>query len=186
MPPTKPTLRRVGAALAAVVLVLLVVLFVHEYQITDDSRTDVGGPDTAAIAPTPGGIGAVPSGRAGADPAITIPNGPTLTLSAKAGPRLVIKPAARHRLTLTVTSHARIPGVGYLIPTSADSARGVVHDVGRSWTRTTTVTGPPNYALLFVQAGSRDAGITCTISVDGQIRSRKTTSGPYGRQVCYA
>lgn len=108
----------------------------------------------------------------------------TVTLGAAAG--LVIDTRGQHRLTATVTSSAAVYEVGYLMPTSLDHPYGKVVHPGRRWSVTTTVSGRPNYAVIWVWAGKAGVPATCTISIDGTLRVRKTTVGAYGRQVCYA
>lgn len=90
----------------------------------------------------------------------------------------------RHQLKLTVTSSAPVGTVGYLVPTSTNDYYGVVHDVGQSWSLSTTVYGDPAYARLFIQAGLRGTPVTCTISVDGKVVERRSTEGPYGQMMC--
>ncbi len=90
----------------------------------------------------------------------------------------------KHRVTMRVTSEAPIGTVGYIVPTSLRNSSGVVKNVQRSWSLTTTAYGDPDYAQLFMQAGVRGFPITCTISVDGQVTERRSTEGPYGQMVC--
>jgi hypothetical protein len=128
----------------------------------------------------------------GATPTPTLPaSGAPKTL-----PRVTITPAVAggftyanvptHKLVMRVTSSGAIPGLGYLVPTSQDHSYGKVLHPGRSWSVTTSVTGKPYYAAVFVQADGTGAAITCTITIDGKLASRKTTAGGYGRQVCIA
>jgi hypothetical protein len=85
-----------------------------------------------------------------------------------------------------VSSSAPLYEVGYLIPTSLDHSYGKATRPGARWSVTTTVTGAPYYAVIWVWAGASGAPATCTIALDGKVRVSRTTSGPYGRQVCYA
>ena len=84
------------------------------------------------------------------------------------------------------SSAGPIGQVGYLVPTSPDHSYGRAEHVGTNWAVATTVTGKPYYALIFVQANRTGVPITCTITIDGRVASRKSTSGAYGRQVCLA
>lgn len=90
----------------------------------------------------------------------------------------------RHTITMRVTSEAPIGTVGYVVPTSLRNSSGVVKNVQRSWSLTTTAYGDPDYARLFMQAGARGFPITCTISVDGRVTERRSTEGPYGQMIC--
>lgn len=180
------TRRRVSQVLlvAAVLAVLAVVAaFVHAYQAA--APPDAAGPG-ASGSTRPGA--AVP--LAAADATAPGPAGlaaPMVTITPPAPPGLVVAALPRHRLVLTVTSPAPLPRIGYLVPTSPNRSYGDVrHPGGKRWTLATTVTGRPDYALVFIQADSRGDVITCTIAVDGVVRSRQSTSGPYARKVCMA
>lgn len=180
-----------GLAIAAVlVLVLAVVLVV---QLGKDATPDTSGSGRAGGLPSDALDSVVPTVNPSAAPAsgakgrvVTLPNGRTLTFAAQGGAGFVITPAKRYTLTLTARSSQAIGTLGYLIPTSDDSSRGVIKNVGTSWSLTTTVTGRPNYAVLFVQAGASGAPISCSVRIDGRVADARSTSGAYGRQVCYA
>jgi hypothetical protein len=90
-----------------------------------------------------------------------------------------------HALVMSARSTAPIPSVGYLVPTSPDHSYGRTDSPGTRWSVATTVTGGPDYAVIFIQAGPTGTPITCSITVDGKVLDSKSTSGPYGRQVCY-
>ena len=155
---------------------------------------DTGG-DYAAPAATPTTSDTTPTSMStrprvsapshGATKYVVEAGGPTITLGAKAGSGLTIVDN-RHRLVARVTSSEPIYAVGWLIPTSLDYSYGKNMHPGRTFTIDTQVSGRPKYSLLWVYAGASGAPATCTISVDGQVRSTLTTRGPYGRQVCYA
>ena len=83
-------------------------------------------------------------------------------------------------------SRAPIPVIGYLAPTSPDIAYGTAKNVGTNWTVHTTVSGQPKYAIIWIYAGKSGAPVTCSLTIDGKLRVKKTTTGAYGRQVCYA
>ncbi len=87
-------------------------------------------------------------------------------------------------IRLTATSTEPIGVVGYFIPTSRDRSGGTAQGVGRSWSLTTRVYGSPDYAQMFLQAGPSGAAITCTITVDGKVTERRSSSGPYGQLFC--
>ncbi|MCW2800919.1 MAG: hypothetical protein JWQ70_2391 [Aeromicrobium sp.] len=91
-------------------------------------------------------------------------------------------PAAKHAITLRVTSPSAIVFVKYYVPTA--KLNGVDYPVGKSWSLSTTVQGPPDYAQLFLQANGNGDPITCTISVDGKVTDKRTTGGPYGQILC--
>lgn len=96
----------------------------------------------------------------------------------------IYKSLPRHSLTMRITSEAPIGTIGYVVPTSLRHSSGVVKNVQRSWSLTTTVYGDPDYAQLFMQAGARGFPITCTIIVDGRVTERRSTEGPYGQMIC--
>ena len=87
-------------------------------------------------------------------------------------------------VTMTVTSSQPIGVVGYQVPTSPDHPSGIARNVGRSWSLTAKAYGKPDYAQLFLQAGPTGAPVTCTISVDGKVTERRTSSGPYAQMLC--
>lgn len=111
------------------------------------------------------------------------PSGGT-TVDVGGGSGLTI--TGEHTLVARVTSAAPIGEIGYLAPTSPDISYGTAKNVGKSWTVHTTVTGKPKYAIIWIYAGKSGTPVTCSISIDGKVRSHETTSGPYGRQICYA
>jgi hypothetical protein len=114
---------------------------------------------------------------------VVVPGGPTVTLGAGGDGLSVTGP---HKLVVRVSSSAPIPAVGYLAPTSPDIPYGTAKNVGKHWTVHTTVSGKPKYAIIWIYAGKSGAAVTCSITIDGTVRDRKTTSGAYGRQICYA
>lgn len=89
-----------------------------------------------------------------------------------------------HRVTMSATSDAPIFVLGYLVPTSNDAAYGRVDEPGRSWSRSTTAYGPPDYAQIFLQAGPQATTISCTVTVDGRVTERRTATGPYAQLFC--
>ncbi len=88
------------------------------------------------------------------------------------------------RLTMSATSDEPILVLGYQVPTSNDAVFGRVKSPGRSWSRSTTVYGPPDYAQIFLQAGPRATTISCTVTVDGRVTDRRTATGPYAQLFC--
>ena len=90
----------------------------------------------------------------------------------------------RRKVTLSVSSSSRIGTVGYIVPTSRTDSYGTAKNVGTSWSLTTGAYGPPDYAQVFVQAGPSGDPVTCTITVDGKVTERRSTSGPYGQLLC--
>lgn len=85
---------------------------------------------------------------------------------------------------MIVTSPKPIGAVGYQVPTSPDDQAGIAKNVGTSWKRTMKAWGKPDYAQLFLQAGSSGAPITCIIKVDGKVTEKRTSSGPYAQLFC--
>lgn len=94
------------------------------------------------------------------------------------------KTLPRHRLTLLAHSARPIGTVGYIVPTSVEAYSGIKKHVGRSWRLRTTVYGSPDYAQIYLQAGWPGYPITCEIWVDGKLREKKSTEGPYGQLLC--
>ena len=90
----------------------------------------------------------------------------------------------RHHIVLSMTSREKLPFLIYNIPTSRDNRGGTLTDLGRTWSVATTVYGNPDYAQLFTRANWNGTPITCTITVDGHVTARLTTSGPYGKVFC--
>ena len=90
----------------------------------------------------------------------------------------------KHRITLSLTSPGPIAYVGYIVPTSLDNDTGTVKDLGTSWSMTTIGYGPPDYAQMFSLSGPTGVPITCTITVDGRVTEKRTTTGPYDQLFC--
>jgi hypothetical protein len=178
--------KRVSAVAAVVAVLTCVGLFVHAYQQAGPSHGDAAGPGASDSA-TPS-----PSASPAAAPAAARPNAfdpnalslPPYTITPPPAPGFAFATPAEHRIVLAASSRHAIGRVGYLAPTSPDHPSGDVKHVGRQWVVHTTVTGSPYYALVFVQAGADGTPITCSITLDGKVLSRKSTSGAYGRQVC--
>ncbi|HET6153824.1 MAG TPA: hypothetical protein VFE15_12770 [Marmoricola sp.] len=96
----------------------------------------------------------------------------------------VYKYLPKHQVVMRVVSDAPIGTVGYVVPTSLNNSSGIVKNVANSWSLTTTAYGNPDYAQIYLQAGSRGFPITCTITVDGKITEQRSTQGPYGELIC--
>jgi len=178
--------KRVSAVAAVLAVLTCVGLFVHAYQQAGPPHDDAAGPGvTAPPAPSPSVATSATPGPARAnafDPnALSLP---PYTITPPARPGFTFATPTEHRIVLAASSRHAIGRVGYLAPTSPDHASGDVKHVGRKWTVHTTVSGSPYYALVFVQAGADGTPITCSITLDGKVLSRKSTSGAYGRQVC--
>jgi hypothetical protein len=190
------TARRIRRGLlfaAVVVLVVLIAVFVRAYRgAAPPAGTDkaLGAPTTRPALPsvTPGPGSSTRTTDAGLGGGLQIPHTlPPYTITPAENPGFVIAPIPKHRLVMTVTSAQTLPRLGYIVPTSPDHSYGnVAVPGGTRWTLRTTVTGKPYYAALFVQAGASGTPVTCTISLDGVVKDTKTTTGPYGRQVCLA
>ena len=95
-----------------------------------------------------------------------------------------VKGLPKMRITLSMTSAAPIAYVGYVVPTSLDHPTGTVTDPGTSWSLTTIGYGPPDHAQLFSIAGPTGVPVTCTITVNGKVTERRTTTGPYDQMFC--
>ncbi len=183
------------AATAAVVAGLALMGFALSTLLVGGSHADPR-PDTtlgvpsvdtpAYAAPTaPGDVdqAASPAGEPTGSPAVPgFPGaGATLTgLGGKGG----VKGLPKMRITLSMTSAAPIAYVGYIVPTSLDHSTGTVKDPGTSWSLTTIGYGPPDYAQLFSIAGPTGIPVTCTITVNGKVTERRTTTGPYDQMFC--
>jgi hypothetical protein len=177
-------------ALAAGVVVGLVcamAFFVRGFDHTGDGPRSAAPASTPRAAPAASATPArprIPAATPTAGRYVVAAGGPTITLGAGGGGLHIVD--NRHRLVARVWSAAPVYAVGWLIPTSLDHSYGKDMHPGRSFTIDTRVSGRPKYALLWIYAGASGAPVTCTISIDGVVRSEQTTSGPYGRQVCYA
>ncbi|MBO9522604.1 MAG: hypothetical protein J7518_13785 [Nocardioidaceae bacterium] len=91
----------------------------------------------------------------------------------------------KHHIVLRATSQAPLGTIGYIMPTSLNESSGIVKNYqGHSWSISSTVYGNPDYAQIYLQAGSRGYPITCTITVDGKVTEQRSTEGPYGQMVC--
>ena len=179
--------KRVSAVAAVLAVLTCVGLFVRAYQQAGPSHDEAAGP-TGSAAPATPSPSPSPSAASGAARANAFdPNAlslPPYTITPPAAPGFAFATPAEHRIVLAASSRHAIGRVGYLAPTSPDHPSGDVKHVGRQWAVHTTVTGSPYYALVFVQAGADGTPITCSITLDGKVLSRKSTSGAYGRQVC--
>jgi hypothetical protein len=89
-----------------------------------------------------------------------------------------------HEVTITATSAGPMPVIGYLVPTGMGSAYGSVGGHRSPWSLHEQALGSGYLAALFIQAGRDGQPVTCTITVDGKVTSRESTSGGYGRAVC--
>ena len=178
-------LRFLITAVVVLAFMLALVLFARTYSTGSDPGAPGagGGGLPAATGSTP-----TPSDSASRAPAATgVPKRlPRYTITPGEPGGFTYLPLPTHRLVMSVSSAGPIGQVGYLVPTSPDHSYGRAEHVGTSWAVATTVTGKPYYALIFVQANRTGLPITCTITIDGRVASRKSTSGAYGRQVCLA
>ncbi len=182
----RPSRRAIVQGVAGLAVLLCIGLFVRAYNHAGAGNSDAGGGFGAGgsgyPAPSPSASAPVSAQAGGVLPATrTLPR---VTITAEGGPGFTIVPAPRHKLVLSATSTAPIGEVGYLVPTSPHHSYGAAKHVGDHWVLRTTVTGKPYYAAVFLQAGATGAPITCTITLDGKVIDQRSTSGPYGRQVC--
>lgn len=169
-----------------VMAVVLVVLFVPLPNSGDDARAGDRSPPTLGPRPSPDATEPASNGTKVRE---TSPQGaPPTAMTLEARPGLLGEGASRstavHDVTLTVTSDAPVWVLGYLVPTSPDRSYGKVKKPGSSWSMSTVVTGPPDYAQIFAQSGPKATRITCTVSVDGRVTERRTATGPYGQLFC--
>jgi hypothetical protein len=185
--------KRIALAATVAVLVLCVGLFVKAYRSaapgTDGPPVAGGAQDTqSVIGPAPS---ASPTPTAGANAARQKPGtvrapGQRRTISLAGPAGFTFKPPPAHHVVLTVTSSQAIGRLGYLVPTSPDHSSGDIRNVGTHWSLTTRAYGKPDYAAIFIAASAGGAPTTCTISIDGVVKSRQTTHGIYGRALCVA
>lgn len=89
-----------------------------------------------------------------------------------------------HRFTIRLSSPNPIGWTGYIIPSSTKNPKGSAVVQGNTWSLTTTVYGPPDYGVVFIQAGADGRPATCEITVDGRVTERRSTRGPYGTLWC--
>ncbi|MGH8961060.1 MAG: hypothetical protein ACRDWT_07600 [Jatrophihabitantaceae bacterium] len=172
--------KRAAVVLTVLGVLLCVALFVRAYQSAapPDTQGQAGRGPTGTPSPSRARMPSVDAVMPTRLPPATY------TIAPAEHPGFVFAGPSTHRLVMTVTSAAPIPAVGYLVPTSPDHSYGTAKHLSTRWSVTTTVTGGPNYALLFVQADASGTPITCSITVDGVVRDHRSTRGPYGRQVC--
>lgn len=172
------------AALVVLLCIVLIALFVRAYQDAGPSDSHAGPRGTLGTSTS--GPSAVPSpGSSGFPGFAGFPTLPPYTITPAEPPGFVFARIPEHTLVVTVSASRPIPGVGYLIPTSLDHAYGKVKNPGVThWTLTTKVIGKPYYAAVFIQADAQGTPLTCTITVDGILKDKKTTSGGHGRTVC--
>jgi hypothetical protein len=178
--------KRTAVVVTVLAVLACVALFVKAYQAAGPTGSEAQQGSTAsADAPTPSPSPAGMSTTPNVDAVMPtrLPKA-TYTITPAEQPGFTFASPPTHVLVMTVTSAVAIPAVGYLVPTSADHSYGSAKHLGTRWSVRTKVTGGPNYALVFIQAGAAGVPITCSITVDGVVRDHKTTSGPYGRQVC--
>lgn len=180
--------RAVGLAALSVLVVIVLVWVLSGGSRGQDDKAMLGGPPLATptatptrhltLAPMPSSTPSGSSlgiGGAGSSGAFNLEGFPGGSM---------YKNLPRHQVVLRVTSDAPIGTVGYVIPTSLKHSSGVVKNVGTRWSLTTPVYGKPDYARIWLQAGSRGYPITCVITVDGRETERRSTDGPYGQLIC--
>lgn len=147
---------------------------------SDDASTTPSASPSASATPSSSPGAGTGTGVGASDPFAGLPGYNPKGLGGTGGERF----ATPRNIVLSATSAASIYAVGFQAPTSVDRSSGVVRDAGPRWGVTTTVYGRPDYARLFAQAGPTGAPVTCTITVDGKVRDRRTTQGPYGMVIC--
>jgi len=182
--------RKAAAALAALVLLCGLVLV---WVVTSGSGTPSAAPTLAvptATGPSRAPLTIVPKPNASASPTAvpTSLEGAGITGYTSLGDGLkghsMTASIPGHHIVLSMTSREKLPFLIYYIPTSRDDRGGTLTDLGRTWSVQTTVYGKPDYAQLFTRANWNGTPITCTITVDGRVTARLTTSGPYGKAFC--
>lgn len=181
--------KTLAITVSVVLLVACIALFVKSYKDAGpDNAGKVADPalPTDSLAPVtpsaaPSSSGARRSAGSLLPESLSLPK---YTINPREPGGFTIAPIPEHTLVLSARSAGRIVRVGYIAPTSKDHPVGDVKVPGNSWSLTTTVTGKPYYAAIFVQSGPSGTPITCTVSLDGQVLDSKTTTGPYSRQVC--
>ena len=88
-----------------------------------------------------------------------------------------------HTVILTIKSNAELASVEYLVPTAHKS--GIVKYVNPPFTLTVTANGPGILAAVAAQASAGSTSISCTIDVDGSVRTTRAIAGPYRVVLCY-
>lgn len=175
-----------AAAVGVVVLVVAVVLLGLDGGGSSDPRRAT---PTATPAPTPTlstddvgpTVGTSGSETGSGSPGSSSRFGQELTGLQGEGATISIP---THRVTMSAQSDQPILVLGYLVPTSKDASYGRVREPGRSWSRSTTVYGPPDYAQIFLQSGPNATTISCTVTVDGRVTEQRTATGPYAQLFC--
>lgn len=89
-----------------------------------------------------------------------------------------------HRLELRVTAAGPIGRVGYLVPSGLRSTSGITIVHRSTWSLRERATAAGRVAEIFIQTDASGRRMTCSISVDGTLRVRRTVSTPYARTVC--
>jgi hypothetical protein len=170
------------AGVATTVGAILLLVFAYTSYMSDDSgKAASGDPSSSLPADTN-----PPEDIQTKLPAVTPPKAFGGSLVVDGGHGLLgsgsSNPAAKHAVTLRVTSPSPIVFVKYYVPTA--DRNSVAYPVGTSWSLSTTATGPPDYAQMFLQANGRGDPITCTVTVDGKVTDKRTTEGAYGQILC--
>jgi hypothetical protein len=174
------------AAIVAIGIIVALAFYVRGFQGTSNDPaalpTDTGAPGAPHSNGSSGHKHRHPDKNAHGTKVVVPSGGPTVTLGGAGGPGLAI--AGPHTMVAHVESSEPISVIGYLSPTSPDLTYGTAKNVGTSWTVHTTVSGRPKYAILWIYGAQDGARVTCSITIDGTVVDRKSTKGPYGRQIC--
>lgn len=178
---------RVAGIGAVVAMVIAIAFFVNGFESTgsDAAPRPSAGASGGITSPSEAPATSAKKHTVATKKYVVPGTGQTLTLGAGGG-GITIDSSNVHTLTARVTSAAPLYAIGYLIPTSLESPYGKSLHPGSSWSVTTKVNGKPKYAIIWISAGKGGVPATCSITIDGQVAVSETTSGPYGRQVCFA
>lgn len=90
-----------------------------------------------------------------------------------------------HHVVLTISAPSPVATrLGWKVPTGHGTASGKDGYVGASWSHSVTARGDSGLAELYVMIGDTKGAVTCTITVDGKVADRSSTSKPYHSIMC--
>jgi hypothetical protein len=179
----------VGALLVGFVAVLYVWVgnpnrnhLESEGPIPTDTPTPTSSFDQSAVAPTPSITPTVPTGsKSGAGGTGGAGGAGTVKLPPVSG--VQVYGAGVHTVVLRVTSNSTLSAVGWAF---RNGKNGKKQAAGKTFTLTEEVQGGAPLAILGAQVAYYGTEATCTITVDGTLRTTKTVHGAYSVVVCTA
>lgn len=89
-----------------------------------------------------------------------------------------------HTVVMRAWSSSPIPALGWIVPTA--KVGGKSFGKLKEWSRTVTAYGSPKYAELYLSSDYRGISVSCSISIDGVVRTTRHSAGPYGNVMCMA